>query len=68
MPNLCLLSCSADHVSVHHAALAKEGEHADALSDLLFVVDSATGHKFQELYFSDAVSDNSEVGNGIRSV
>ena len=68
MPNLCLLSCSADHVSVHHAALAKEGEHADALSDLLFVVDSVTGRKLQDLYFGDEVSNNSEVGDGIHSV
>jgi bacterioferritin (cytochrome b1) len=47
--------------------LAKEEGHADELSDLLFAVDPATGHKPQDLYFGDEVSDNSKAGDGIRS-
>src|SRR5215217_7917296 len=38
--------------------LAKEEEHADELSYLLFAVDPATGHKPQDLYFGDEVPDN----------
>jgi len=47
--------------------LAKEEEHADELTNLLFAVDPATGHKPQELYFGDEVPDNSQAGDGIRS-
>jgi len=47
--------------------LAKEEEHADELTNLLFAVDPATGHKSQELYFGDEVPDNSQAGNGLRS-
>jgi hypothetical protein len=47
--------------------LAKEADHADELSDLLFAVDPATGHKPQDLYFGDKVPNNSKAGDGIRS-
>ena len=39
--------------------LTKEEEHADELTNLLFAVDPATGHKPQDLYCSDEVPDNS---------
>jgi len=47
--------------------LAKEEEHADELTNLLFAVDPATGHKPQELYFGDEVPNKSQAGDGIRS-
>jgi len=48
-------------------SLAKEADHADELSDLLFTVDPVTGHKPQALYFGDKVPNNSKAGHGIHS-
>lgn len=47
--------------------LAKEEEHAAELTNILFAVDPATGHKPEELYFGDKIPDNSQAGDGIRS-
>jgi bacterioferritin len=47
--------------------LAKEEEHADELTNLLFAAGPGAGHKPQALYFGDEVTDNSQASDGIRS-
>jgi len=43
--------------------LAKEEEHADELTDLLFAVEPATGKGSRPLYFADEVQNASGAGN-----
>jgi hypothetical protein len=47
--------------------LAKEEEHADELTNLLFAAGPGAGHKPQALYFGDEITDNSQASDGIRS-
>lgn len=47
--------------------LAKEEEHADELSDLLFAVEPETGRDARRLYFSDEVPGKSGAGKAVGS-
>jgi bacterioferritin len=46
--------------------LAKEEEHADELTDLLFAVEPSTGEGARPLYFADEVRTQKDEGNGRR--
>jgi bacterioferritin len=46
--------------------LAKEEEHADELTDLLFAVEPATGQGARPLYFADEVGGAKDAGDGHR--
>ena len=46
--------------------LAKEEEHADELTDLLFAVEPSTGEGARPLYFADEVRTPKDEGNGQR--
>ena len=46
--------------------LAKEEEHADELTDLLFAVEPSTGEGARPLYFADEVRTLKDEGNGQR--
>jgi hypothetical protein len=47
--------------------LAKEEEHADELTDLLFAVDLDTGTQMRRLYFQDEVPGHSGAGQSVDS-
>lgn len=46
--------------------LAKEEEHADELTDLLFAVEPKTGENQRQLYFKDEIPGQSEAGQAIK--
>jgi bacterioferritin (cytochrome b1) len=47
--------------------LAKEEEHADELTDLLFAVDPATGESTRSLYFKDEIAATTRGGKAVKS-
>jgi hypothetical protein len=47
--------------------LAKEEEHANELTDLLFAVDLDTGTQMRRLYFQDEVPGHSGAGQSVDS-
>jgi bacterioferritin len=47
--------------------LAKEEEHADELTDMLFVVEPKTGEVSRRLYFKDEIAGASEAGKEVSS-
>jgi len=47
--------------------LAKEEEHADELTDLLFAVDPATGESPRSLYFKDEIAATTSGGKAGKS-
>lgn len=47
------------------AILAKEEEHADELTDMLFAVEPEAGESARELYFKDEIPGRSEAGKKV---